>query len=103
MSRTVLKYFGRNYCPFSLSKIYLFSFHTVQILWDSERFVTLLRLSSCFLFSQKGEIKLEECNAYSVCDCRESDGQWLLTYVGKSDKKISLRIDGGLGEGEILK
>ena len=25
----------------------------------------------------------------------EDGGKWLRTYVGKSDKKISLRIDGG--------
>jgi hypothetical protein len=32
---------------------------------------------------------------YSACDRKESVGRSLLTNVGKSDEKISLRIDRG--------
>lgn len=73
----------------------VFNFIPYNSYGGSERFVTVLRLSSSFLFSYRGEIKLEECNMYSACGRKESGGKSLHTYVGKSDEKISLRIDKG--------
>ena len=72
----------------------VFNFVPYNSYGGSERFVAVYRLSSCFIFSYGGEINLEECNTYSACDRKESDGLSLRTYVRQSGKKISLRIDG---------